>query len=207
MKLPVRTVQRLSRYRRLLLKYRYLEEPHIYSHDLARMCNLKPVQVRRDLMLIGSSGNHRKGYNVNELIKLITENIDTPEGQRVCIIGMGKLAQAITHYLQEHEIFQNIVATFDIDPVKVGKQIDNIPCYDIRQLGNIIEKEKISMAVLTVPSDFATSITQILINSGINGILNFTSISLKVPEGIYVRDFNIINTLEEIAYFVKNKDI
>ncbi|MCF8234593.1 MAG: hypothetical protein K9G67_06955 [Bacteroidales bacterium] len=49
MKLPVRTVQRLSRYRRLLLKYRYLEEAHIYSHDLARMCNLKPVQVRRDL--------------------------------------------------------------------------------------------------------------------------------------------------------------
>jgi len=207
MKLPVRTVQRLSRYRRLLLKYRYLEEPHIYSHDLARLCNLNPVQVRRDLMLIGSSGNHRRGYNVNMLIKLITENIDTPDGQRVCIIGMGKLAQAITHYLQEHEIFQHIVATFDIDPVKVGKQIDNIPCYDIRQLGSTIEQEKISMAVLTVPSDFAASITSILVDSGISGILNFTSISLAVPKGIYVRDFNIINTLEEIAYFVKNKNI
>ena len=66
MKLPKKTIQRLSRYRRLLLKYQYLSDPYIYSHDLARLLNLNPVQVRRDLMLIGSSGNHRKGYNVNE---------------------------------------------------------------------------------------------------------------------------------------------
>ncbi len=99
MQLPKRTVQRLSRYRRLLSKYRYMSEPYIYSHDLARLLNLNPVQVRRDLMLIGSSGNHRKGYNVNELNDLIGETIDSKEVQKVGIVGAGRLGQAVLNYI------------------------------------------------------------------------------------------------------------
>ena len=73
--LPKKTVERLSKYRRILGKYRNLEEPHIYSHDLARMLNITSAQVRRDIMLIGFNGNHRKGYNVKELVDLIGEKI------------------------------------------------------------------------------------------------------------------------------------
>ncbi len=205
MKLPVKTVQRLSRYRRLLVKYKYLDEPHIFSHDLARLCNLNPVQVRRDLMLIGSTGNHRYGYNVNELIRLIEENIDNKNGQNLCIVGMGKIAQAITQYLHESEIYQNIVAVFDIDSVKVGKDFEGIPCFDISKLSEIIQKENIRIAILTVPTDYAISITDILIQSGIKGILNFTSVKLETHDDIYIKEFDIVTSLEEIAYFVKNR--
>lgn len=203
MKLPVKTVQRLSRYRRLLVKYKYLDEPHIFSHDLARLCNLNPVQIRRDLMLIGSSGNHRYGYNVNELIRLISDNIDTPSGKKICIIGMGKLAQAITHYLKENEIYQQIVAAFDIDTVNVGKIFEGIPCYDISKLSEISCSENITIAVLTVPADYAISISDILIQSGIRGILNFTSVKLEANPDIYIKEFDIVTSLEEIAYFTK----
>ncbi|PLX14229.1 MAG: redox-sensing transcriptional repressor Rex, partial [Marinilabiliales bacterium] len=64
-KLPFRTVERLSKYRRMLRQYEFLEEPHIFSHDLARIMQITPEQVRRDLMLIGVKGNDIRGYNVN----------------------------------------------------------------------------------------------------------------------------------------------
>ncbi len=205
MKLPKRTVQRLSRYRRLLFKYRYLSEPYIYSHDLARLLNLNPVQVRRDLMLIGSSGNHRKGYNVNELNDLIANTIDSSEVQNVGIVGIGRLGQAILNYVSDQEMNLKVAAVFDIDNKKVGKEYGDIMCYDISRMSEIVLEKNISIGIIAIPSEFATSIADILLRSGMEGILNFTNVHLDLPKHIYLKEFDIITTLEEMAYFVKNK--
>lgn len=203
MKLPKKTVQRLSRYRRLLLKYMYVSDPFIYSHDLARLLNLNPVQVRRDLMLIGSSGNHRKGYNVNELNKLIGVTIDSEGPQNIGIIGIGRLGQAILNYVTEQDINLKISAAFDIDPEKIGKNFNGVPCYNITQLASIIKEKKIAIGILAIPSEFAISIASILLDSGIKSIINFTSVHLDLPKSIYLKEFDMITTLEEMAYFVK----
>lgn len=205
MKLPKKTVQRLSRYRRLLFKYRYISEPYIYSHDLARLLNLNPVQVRRDLMLIGSSGNHRKGYNVNELNALIGETIDSPEVQNVGIVGVGRLGQAVLNYLADQEMNISVEAVFDIDPNKIGKKFAGVECHDISKVSQEVLDKNISIGIIAVPSEFATSIADILLSSGVEGILNFTNVHLDLPKSVYLKEFDIITTLEEMAYFVKNR--
>lgn len=205
MKLPKKTVQRLSRYRRLLLKYMYVSDPFIYSHDLARLLNLNPVQVRRDLMLIGSSGNHRKGYNVNELNKLIGETIDSDYQQNIAIIGIGRLGQAILSYVSGQEINLKISAVFDIDPQKIGKKFNGVSCYDISKLSSVIKEKNIEIGILAIPSEFAISIAAILLDSGIKSMINFTSVHLDLPKTIYLKEFDMITTLEEMAYFVKCK--
>ncbi len=205
MKLPKKTVQRLSRYRRLLYKYRYLTDPFIFSHDLARLLNLNPVQVRRDLMLIGSSGNHRKGYNVNELNDNIGNIIDSQGSQNIAIIGAGRLGQAIINYVADQEMNLKVAAVFDIDAQKIGKSFSGVECFDISKLTEIIPNKNISIGIIAVPSEFATSISDILLGSGVEGILNFSSVHLDLPKSIYLKEFDIITTLEEMSYFVKNK--
>ena len=205
MKLPKKTVQRLSRYRRLLYRYRYITEPYIYSHDLARLLNLNPVQVRRDLMLIGSSGNHRKGYNVNELNDLIGETIDSPDVQKVGIVGAGRLGQAVLNYLSDEEMNLSVAAVFDIDSQKIGKEFSGVECHDISKVSQEVLDKNISIGIIAVPSEFATSIADILLSSGVEGILNFTNVHLDLPKSVYLKEFDIITTLEEMAYFVKNK--
>ncbi len=205
MKLPKKTVQRLSRYRRLLHRYRYITEPYIYSHDLARLLNLNPVQVRRDLMLIGSSGNHRKGYNVNELNDLIGETIDSPDVQKVGIVGAGRLGQAVLNYLSDEEMNLSVAAVFDIDSQKIGKKFSGVECHDISKVSQEVLDKNISIGIIAVPSEFATSIADILLSSGVEGILNFTNVHLDLPKSVYLKEFDIITTLEEMAYFVKNK--
>ncbi len=205
MKLPKKTVQRLSRYRRLLVKYKYISEPFIYSHDLARLLNLNPVQVRRDLMLIGSSGNHRKGYNVNELNDLIGETIDSKGPENIGIIGAGRLGNAILNYVSGEDVNLKVEAIFDIDPQKTGQIFNEVTCYDITRLSSIVKEKNITVGVIAIPSEFAISIASILINSGIKSILNFTSVHLDLPKSVYLKEFDIITTLEEMAYFVKSE--
>jgi len=96
--LPDKTVERLSQYRRNLLICKERGKTHIFSHEIANIHNITPVQVRRDIMLIGYTGTLRKGYNVEELVDLIGEILDKQEGQNVAIIGAGNLGRAIMKY-------------------------------------------------------------------------------------------------------------
>lgn len=201
-KLPPRTVERLSKYRRLLDKYKDLEEAHIYSHKLAALLNLTPEQVRRDLMLIGLTGNHRKGYNIKALIGQIGNTIDRQEGHRVALVGIGNLGRAVLGFIRKANTKMNIVAAFDIDHNKVNTQVAGVTCYDIATAAQIINREQIRIAILTVPPEAAVNTANLLLESGIRGILNFTSVHLDVPPGIYLKDYDIITSLEEIGFFI-----
>jgi redox-sensing transcriptional repressor len=42
-----------------------------------------------------------------------------------------------------------------------------------------------------------------IINAGIKGVLNFTSVPMNFPQGIVVENYDITTILEKVAYFVK----
>lgn len=181
------------------------EEAHIFSHNLARLLNITPEQVRRDLMLIGLTGNHRKGYNIQALLKLIGKTIDSYDPQYIAIIGMGNLGRAVTAFIRKSESRLRIVAAFDIDPMKINHEIAGVHCYHVSETKQIIKKLDISIAILTVPPDAAKNIARILTESGIKGMLNFTSVHLDIPDDVYLKDYDIITSLEEIGFFIKAK--
>ncbi len=206
MKLPPRTIERLSKYRRLLTEYMHIKEAHIFSHNLAQLLNITPEQVRRDLMLIGLTGNHRKGYNIDALVDLIGKTIDSYEPHNIAIIGIGNLGRAVTAFIRKSGSRLRIVASFDIDPLKIGQKIAGVHCYPVGDIEKMIKKLDISIAILTVPPDAAKGIAGILTDSGIKGILNLTSVHLDLPEHIYLKDYDIITSLEEIGFFIKSKE-
>jgi len=205
MKLPATTVARLSKYRRMLGSLNY-ENAYIFSHNLAELLNLTPEQVRRDLMLIGLTGNHRKGYNIKELIDLIGKTIDSERGHNVAIVGMGNLGVAITAFIRKAKANLNIVAAFDIDSKKIGRKVADVTCYHVDDIADIVKNLSISIAVLTVPPGEAIDVATLLISSGIKGILNFTSVHIDAPSHVYLKDSNIITSLEEIGFFIKEWD-
>lgn len=201
--LPGKTVERLSQYRRIL--YNSIDEgkSNIYSHELARMMNLTPVQVRRDLMLIGYSGSQSKGYVIKDLVALIGKIIDSEKGQNIIIVGMGNLGRAITSYFLGKRDKLSIVAAFDNDLQKTDRIVAGIPCHHISKIQQYIQKEKISIAILTVSPEATHHVAKMLYEAGIKGILNYTSVPLTVPDGIYLEEYDIVTSLEKLAYLVK----
>ncbi len=205
MKLPEKTVERLSIYRRTLLVCLASGKTNIFSHELANLHNITAVQVRRDIMFIGYSSNQRKGYDVRELIEVIGGIIDSDESLNVAIIGIGNLGRAITTYFMGKRSKLNIVAAFDLDPNKVDRVVSGVKCYSMQNIETIVKEKNISIAILTVPADSAAATTERLVLAGIKGILNFTTIPLNVPSNVHLEEYDMITSLEKVAYFVKKQ--
>ena len=203
-KLPGKTVERLSEYRRQLLGCLAEKKNYIYSHDLAALLHITAVQVRRDLMLIGYSSVLRKGYDVKELIDTIGRIIDSEEGLNVAIIGIGNLGRAVTGYFRGKRSKLNVVASFDNDPQKVNKIISGVKCYHIQDMEGIIKEMDIRIAILTIPADFAKSMVAEVVRYGIKGILNFTTVPLNVPSEVHLEEYDMITSMEKVAYFIKD---
>lgn len=201
--LPGKTVERLSEYRRNLLGYLNSGNEYIFSHELAALLHITAVQVRRDLMLIGYTSVMKKGYDIKELIKTIGNIIDSEKGQNVAVIGLGNFGKAISHYFRGKRSQLNIVAAFDVDPEKVGTDHWGVRCYSMEEMEKIIGDKKISIAILTVPPEHARSIAEDVINFGVKGILNFTTVPLNMPSNVHLEEYDMITSLEKVAYFVK----
>ncbi len=203
LELPGKTVERLSQYRRILYNSINEGKTNIYSHELAKMMNLTPVQVRRDLMLIGYSGSQSKGYVIKDLVALIGKIIDSDKGQDIILVGMGNLGRAITSYFTGKRDKLSIAAVFDNDLQKTDRIIAGIPCHHISHIKEFVAKENIQIAVLTVSPEATYEVAKMLLDAGIKGILNYTSVPLTVPEGIHLEEYDIVTSLEKLAYLVK----
>lgn len=207
MKLPGKTVERLSEYRRSLLDCLREKKNFIFSHDLAARLHITAVQVRRDLMLIGYSSVQRKGYDVRELIEKIGKVIDSPESLNVAVIGIGNLGRAVAGYFKGKRSKLNLVASFDNDPQKINKVVSGVKCYSYNELEKMLKELNVKIAILTVPPEFAREVTEDLVRFGIRGILNFTTIPLNVPSEVYLEEYDMITSMEKVAYFVKENTI
>lgn len=204
--IPEKTIERLSEYRRTLLASHKQGITHIFSHVLAGIHGITAVQVRRDLMLIGFSSDTKKGYDVQVLIDYISKILDSHAPMNIAVLGMGHLGQAITKYFNGKGLNLKITAAFDVDPAKVGKTIDDIPCYHLESFEEIVADKEISIVIVSSPTSVAPTLVVPIINAGIKGVLNFTSTPLNFPQGIVVENYDITTLLEKVAYFVKETD-
>lgn len=203
-KLPEKTIERLSSYRRALLDVGKDGLTHIYSHQLAQILGITAVQVRRDLMLIGFSSSARRGYDIAILQRHISSIIDADRVQNVAFVGMGNLAQAINHYFSGREFYKiNIVASFDKHVGKIGQDFFGVHCYSIDSFEEIVKREKIEIIILSCPSEAVAQLIEPIENSKIRGVLNFTSASLQFDREIFVENYDILTLFEKVVYFSK----
>lgn len=206
MKLPPKSIERLSQYRRILLNNLEKGKEYIYSHELASQLHFTPVQVRRDIMLIGYTGTQRKGYVIKDLIGRIGEILDGESNTNAIIIGMGNLGKAITSYFNGKRTKIEIVAAFDTDEQKINRVISNVRCYHISSIKEKLQNLDASVAIMTLSPEAAQEVADQLVLHDIKGILNFTSIPLNIPDHIYIEDYDMVTSIEKVAYFVNHND-
>ncbi len=202
-RVPVKTIGRLSLYRRLLSGLVADGARSVYSHELAALAGSSAAQVRRDLMAVGYSGSPNRGYQVLELMNSIGEFLDSPSGQRVGLVGVGNLGRALLSYFTGRRPKLAIAAAFDIDPDKLDRVIDGCRCHALDDLDAVVRELSIGVGIITVPAQAAQDVGDRMVAAGIRGILNFAPVRLHVPENIYVEDLDMTTSLEKAAYFAR----
>lgn len=202
--IPRKTIYRLSTYLRCLARLKDNSIQTVSSEMLAKVAGVKPTQLRKDLTYLGQFGTRGLGYDVVELSRMISDELGTTSLQPVILVGVGHLGLALLSYRGfEKEGFE-IVAGFDIEPNRRrDKQIAQ-PILEIGELKKFVQERKIRMAILTVPAAVAQEVTNLLLECGIVGILNFSPIVLHVPEEVMVNNVNLAIELENLSYFIQD---
>lgn len=174
----------------------------VSSEALAKVAGVKPTQLRKDLAYFGTFGTRGLGYDVAELSRCIADELGTSRLQPVILIGVGNLGRALLSYRGfEKEGFE-IVAAFDVDPSQRRERQAPV-LLGMEELPDYIRRQGVKMAILAVPAAAAQEVTNLLVQSGIVGILNFSPIVLHVPEEVMINNVNLAIELENLSYFIR----
>jgi redox-sensing transcriptional repressor len=182
--IPRKTIYRLSLYSRCLARLKDKNIHTVSSETLAKVAGVKPTQLRKDLTYFGQFGTRGLGYDVAALSQMISDELGTTRLQPVVLIGVGNLGLALLSYRGfEKEGFE-IVAAFDIDPKRKRDKEIKCPILAMEELPQFVQANHVKMAIVTVPASGAQEVTNLLVDSGIVGILNFSPILVHVPEEV-----------------------
>lgn len=200
--IPSRVIYRLSIYSRCLKRLLSNDTETIRSEGLATMANVKPAQLRKDLSYIGQVGTRGLGYSVETLYKSIHEIVGREQLQSVILVGAGNLGRALLRYDGFVKEGFKVVAAFDASPEVVKRA--NLPCpvYHDSAMTEFVAENEIKMAILCIPGEHGQPVVNDLIKAGIQGVLNFSPVVLKVPEDIMVNNVDLAVELENLSYFV-----
>jgi redox-sensing transcriptional repressor len=198
------TIRRLSLYLRFLEEFEEQGIDTISSEALASRGGTTSAQVRKDLSFFGSFGKRGLGYTVPELAGRLREILGLKRNYRVAMIGAGKIGSALVQYRGFKQRGFDIVAIFDVDPGKVGRQWNGLTVQDIANLEAQLQQQPVDMAVLVTPAEAAQAVADRLIRLGVKAILNFAPLQLSVPDDVVVKTVNLALELETLSYALTN---
>ena len=195
------SLKRIFLYRTCLLRLKAMGVEKVFSFTLANETGVSADQVRKDFSEFYIKGNKRGGYDINNLLENMERLFHRNKDNDIVLIGMGNMGLALSKYSKFVQRHMNIVATFDIDPLK-QKMRSGIPVYPMSRLKEIIDRFSVKVAILAVPEVSAQEVTDELIRYGIIGIVNFAPVLLKVTPDVIINNVNLCDELEGLIYYV-----
>lgn len=194
-------VSRLFRYKNSLYRLKELGFVKIFSDNLAEATGVTAEQVRKDFSIFGISGNKRGGYQIDVLLEKLNNTLGKGQIQKAIVVGIGHIGTALTRYKGFEKESIIIAAAFDIDHEKHNSDTE-VPVLPLEELKNFVKSNEINVGIIAVPDIAAQQVADIMVSSGIKGILNFAPISLKVPSDVIINNINLALELENIIYFM-----
>jgi redox-sensing transcriptional repressor len=200
MKIPERTVTRLSIYLRCLEELESGGVGSISSREMAERFGLNSAQVRKDLAYFGQFGVRGLGYYVAELKHNLERILGLKQDWEVVLVGVGNLGSALIAYKGFQARGFKIGVAFDADPAKVGMVVGDVPVIDLGKLVQSVRRKKVKIGILAVPATGAQSVADLLVEAGVTAILNFAPTQLTVPEGVKVQNVDLSVLLKTLSY-------
>ncbi|TDF99383.1 redox-sensing transcriptional repressor Rex [Paenibacillus piri] len=194
--------------RRLPIYLRFLNElskKNVYtvsSQDLGVKLDLNPAQIRKDLAYFGEFGKKGIGYDVDYLIEKIRQILKIDKVIPVALVGAGNLGRALCNYNAYLKDNMKIVAVFDELESKVGESINNLKVKPMRELKTTIQELNVRIGIITVPATEAQNVANQFVEGGVEAILNFAPIIIKVPNEIRVHHADFTAELQSLAYYL-----
>ncbi len=200
--IPQNVVERLSRYRSVLMRLKSLGFARVFSDNLADALGVSASLVRKDLGLHGIRGAKRGGYNIDALLDHLTNVLGVSGNLKLVVVGCGHIGSALlrTYGGKRHGV--NAIAGFDINPQVINPHAA-IPIHDIHDLPQFVAQHGVSVAILSVPEEAAASVMEQIRAARIRGVLNFTPAHLRCDGNCLVQTLDIRMEIEKLFCMVE----
>lgn len=196
------TTNRLSVYMRCLNELAAAGERTVSSDRLAKRFHLNSAQIRKDLANFGEFGVRGVGYYIDSLRDHLTKILGLDKEHRVGIVGAGRLGTALADYYGFQKTNFKVVALFDADKKKIGKKMGKVEIFDIKSFAGVVKKDKIEVAVIAVPAEYAREVLERVVKAGIRAVMNFAPVPLGVSDEVKLKTVDLTTSLESLSYFL-----
>jgi redox-sensing transcriptional repressor len=201
--IPEPTIARLPRYLRSFAQFSQRNQLVISSKELAAVSDINPSQVRKDLAYFGQFGQRGVGYDVKTLDEKMRGILGLNKSWRLALVGAGHLGTALLQYGGFAKAGFKVEAAFDVDPSKVGWELEGVKIWGTPAIRQVVREKKIEIGVIAVPASQAQRVADDLVDAGIRAILNFAPCALSVPKSVLVRGVDLASELEHLTYFLE----
>ena len=199
---PDVVVRRLTQYYYALRHCRERGLEIVSSQLLGEMLNVTAAQIRKDLSFFGGFGKQGIGYNVETLLEHVQRILGLKKEWPVALVGLGNLGRALLHYQGFAQEGFKIVALFDSDPRKFGTTVGGLTIRGDRDILTDLASLDVRIAILALPPDKAQDVAEMLLQAGVRALLNYAPITLKVPDGVWVRQMDPLVALQSMTYYL-----
>ena len=199
--IPEIVIIRLPLYVRTLNELKLLNQTTVSSQHLGNLLQTTPAQIRKDFSHFGKFGKQGRGYNIDYLLDELKKILNLNQKWNTCVVGIGKLGQAVINYQGFKNEGYLIKAAFDIS---LPSRIDNkdIVIKTISNMKNTIKELNIKIGIVTVPAPDAQGVIDRLIESGIKAILNYNTMKPVLPKNIVCRNVDPVLSLQSMSYYL-----
>lgn len=199
-----KTVTRAFIYIRILEDLLAKKMLYVSSKQLADIVGFTDAQIRKDVSSFGRVGKPKLGYNVAEL-KAVLEKVIYENIVHVVLFGVGSLGTALLGYSGFHNERIKLVAAFESDKRKVGKEINGVKISAIEEASRLILKTHAEIGVIAVSKERSQQVADTIVAAGLNGIINFSPTTLSVPAHVLVRNVDLSIEFMSLFYDVRSK--
>ena len=204
--IPEATVARLPLYLRSLLTLADEREPTCSSERLADLAGVNAAKVRKDLSYLGSYGTRGVGYDVEFLLRQVSQALGLTHDWPVVIAGAGNLGRALANYGGFTSRGFPVVALVDTDESKVGQKVGETPVRHLDDLEALVKEHQVAIGVLATPSGAAQAVADRMVSAGIGSVLNFAPAVVTVPEEVSIRKVDLASELLILSFYQQRRD-
>lgn len=198
-------IRRLPRYFRYLRELLSNDIMRISSKELSERMNVTASQIRQDLNCFGGFGQQGYGYNVKYLYGEISKILGVDRGFTAVIVGIGNLGKALINTPMFEKRGVTVKGLFDVADGTVGQSFGKLTVLDVSEMCAFCSKEKIDIAILTLPKTEVYRTAESLAEAGVNGFWNFSNaeLSLENYPDVIIENVHLGDSLMALCYALR----
>lgn len=197
---PFPVLRRLSHYLQHVRLQIEKGEDWISSRELAEALDVTSSTVRQDLSCLSISGTARRGYRTRDLEIAITTLLGRDRESRIVIVGAGNLGRALALHQEFPRQGFTVCGLFDSSPAVVGREVGPLTVQAMSELPRTVAEKNAEIGVIAVPSSAAQEVADVLVDSGIQGVLNMTCQYIRTPADVTVVEARLCSSLSLLSY-------